>query len=543
MPLDNDADEYKAMLAAIINSSDDAIISKSLEGIITSWNKAAERMFGYLEHEAIGKHISILIPTERQSEEDQIISSIRAGRRVEHYQTVRLTKEGKEINISLTVSPIINAQNQIIGASKIARDITRQKEIEELNKQYSNSLEIINSTGRAIAAELNVQEILQKVTDVTTKLSGAAFGAFFYNKKDANGESYLLYTLCGAPREAFEKLGIPRITEVFGVTFNGETILRSDDITKDTRYGKNYPHSGIPKGHLPIVSYLAVPVISQTGNVIGGLFFGHSKAAMFKKEHEMIVAAVAAQAGVALDNAMLYEEIQLLNERKDDFIGFASHELKTPLTTINGYLQLVEEAPSLSAEVLPKIKKQMSRLSIMIADLLDISKIHADHFELNLIKTNLSSLIKDSVEVVKHPDAGKHTIKYDLPVEDVTLNIDKQKMEQVLINLLTNAIKYSDDGTNVKLTAVAIGDQMRISIADEGVGIASKHLSKIFSRFYRISTSGKKTPGGSGLGLFISKEIVQGHHGKIWAESVEGKGSTFHVVFPINSQKLSAAFK
>jgi PAS domain S-box-containing protein len=543
MLLDNDADDYKAMLAAIINSSDDAIISKSLEGIITSWNKAAERMFGYSEHEAIGKHISILIPTERQSEEDQIISSIRAGKRVEHYQTVRLTKEGKEMNISLTVSPIINAQNKIIGASKIARDITKQKETEELNKQYASSLEIINSTGRTIAAELNVHEILQKVTDVTTKLSGAAFGAFFYNKKDSNGEAYMLYTLSGAPREAFEKLGMPRNTDVFGATFSGEAILRSDDITKDARYGKNSPHSGMPKGHLPVVSYLAVPVISQTGTVIGGLFFGHPKSAMFKKEHEILVAAIAAQAGIALDNAMMYEEIRLLNEKKDDFIGFASHELKTPLTTINGYLQLVEQMPSLSEEVIPKVKKQVTRLSTMIADLLDISKIHTDHFELNFSNTNLYSLIKDSVEVVKQLDADKHIIKYDLPLEDVILNIDKQKMEQVLINLLTNAIKYSDDGTRVQLTAVVFGDQMRISITDEGVGIASKHLSKIFSRFYRISTSGKKMPGGSGLGLFISKEIIQGHHGKIWAESVEGKGSTFNIVFPVNPQKATASPK
>src|SRR5579862_172779 len=543
MLLNYDADDHRAMLAAIIDSSDDAIISKSLEGIITSWNKAAERMFGYSELEAIGKHISILIPTERQAEEDRIISSIRAGKRIEHYQTVRVTKEGKEINISLTVSPIINAQNKIIGASKIARDITKQKESEELNRQYASNLEIINSTGRTIAAELNVHEILQTVTDVTTKLSGAAFGAFFYNKTDSSGETYLLYTLSGAPREAFEKFGMPRNTDVFRVTFSGEGILRSDDITKDTWYGKNFPHSGMPKGHLPVVSYMAVPVISQAGTVIGGLFFGHPKSAMFKKDHEILVGAIAAQAGIALNNAMLYEEIRLLNEKKDDFIGFASHELKTPLTTINGYLQLVDQMPALGEEVIPKIKKQVTRLSTMIADLLDISKIHTDHFELNFITTNLYSLIKDSIEMVKHLDANKHRIKYDLPLEDVNMNIDKQKMEQVLINLLSNAIKYSDGGTEVQLKAIIFGDQIHISVMDQGAGIASKHLSKIFSRFYRISTSGKKMPGGSGLGLFISKEIIQGHHGKIWAESIEGKGSTFHIVFPINPQKIPASPK
>src|SRR5688572_26968460 len=215
------ATEKMAMLAAIIESSDDAIISKNLDGMITSWNKAAELMFGHSEKEVIGRHISLIIPKERLKEEEMIIASLRRGEKIDHFHTIRVTKTGKELNISLSISPIRNELGAIIGASKIARDITRQKEAENTIAQYVHRLEVINSTGKTLAGELDINEILQKTTDATTKLCGAAFGAFFYNKTDSKGESYMLYALSGAPREAFEKFGMPRNTDVFKITFNG----------------------------------------------------------------------------------------------------------------------------------------------------------------------------------------------------------------------------------------------------------------------------------------------------------------------------------
>jgi PAS domain S-box-containing protein len=184
--------ERNSMLAAIIDSSEDAIISKNLNGIIISWNKAAERMFGYHENEVRGKHVSLLIPEDRLQEEEMIISNLRQGNRIEHYETIRKTKDGRMLNISLTVSPVKNEEGKIIGASKIARDITRQKEAEEIIKKYNKRLEVINTTGKTISAHLDVQVILQKVTDSCTQLSGAAFGAFFYNKVGPDGESYTL---------------------------------------------------------------------------------------------------------------------------------------------------------------------------------------------------------------------------------------------------------------------------------------------------------------------------------------------------------------
>ena len=363
-PLSIDEQERRRfILSAIIDSSEDAIISKDLNGIIISWNRSAEQMFGYREEEVVGKHISILIPDDRLTEEDTIIAALRRGERIEHFQTIRKTKTGVLLDISLSISPVKNSKGAVIGASKIARDITKQKKAEELIRQYTQRLELIDAIGKTIVSELNVDSILQKVTDTTTLLSGADFGAFFYNKTDSKGDSYLLYTLSGAPREAFEKFGMPRNTEVFDITFSGNGTMISDDITKDPRYGKNKPFHGMPEGHLPVISYLAVPVISQTGIVIGGLFFGHSRPGVFKAEHASLVEAISSQAAIALDNAKLYNEVQALNNKKDEFIGFASHELKTPLTTISGYLQLAEKSPEMAKDFLPRISKQVNRLS------------------------------------------------------------------------------------------------------------------------------------------------------------------------------------
>ena len=523
--------ERMATLAAIIESSDDAIISKQLNGIITSWNKGAEIIFGYTETEAMGQHISFLIPKDRLDEEEMITSKLTQGERIEHYRSISITKSGEEVNISLSISPIHDETGKVIGASKIARDITKQKEAEKLIEQYVYRLELLNVTGKALSAELDTNIILQKVTDATTELSGAAFGAFFYNKTDSKGGSYLLFAISGAPREAFEKLGMPRNTAIFEMTFNGLGVVRSDDITKDPRYGKNLPHKGMPAGHLPVVSYLAVPVFSPTGIVIGGLFFGHPKPAMFTKEHETLVESIANQAAISLENARLYQEVQNLSAKKDEFIGFASHELRTPLTTITGYLQIVEESPDLIKHVTPKLKKQVARLVAIISDLLDISKIQAGKFELHQTTISLQSIIKESVDAARQLSAD-HQIEYKIPNEELFLYVDATKINQVLLNILSNAIKYSPDNKEIELNAERFGDEVKISISDHGKGIAKEHLDQVFTQFYRVASKDSHTEG-LGLGLYLCKEYVEAHHGKIWAESEVGKGTTMHLTLPI----------
>src|SRR6201999_3735209 len=173
-----------------------------------------------------------------------------------------------------------------------------RRQTARLLREETEILELLNRVGNTVAAEIDLEKAVQIVTDIATQLSGAAFGAFFYNVINDRGESYTLYTLSGVPREAFSKFPMPRNTAVFAPTFSGEGIVRSDDILKDARYGKNDPHFGMPKGHLTVRSYLAAPVVSRSGEVLGGLFFGHADPGKFTERSERLVAGIAAQAAI-----------------------------------------------------------------------------------------------------------------------------------------------------------------------------------------------------------------------------------------------------
>jgi PAS domain S-box-containing protein len=194
-----------------------------------------------------------------------------------------------------------------IGRVWSFRDVTERINSQHRLREQARILEVLNRTGTTVAAQLGVKDIVQTVTDAATQLTGAQFGAFFYNVRNDDGEAYTLYTLSGAPYEAFAHLGLPRATAIFGPTFRGEGIIRSDDILRHPLYGKSSPHHGMPPGHLPVRSYLAVPVVSRSGDVHGGLFFGHSAPGIFHTSHESLVAAIAAQAAVAIDNAQLFK--------------------------------------------------------------------------------------------------------------------------------------------------------------------------------------------------------------------------------------------
>ncbi|MBL4675095.1 MAG: PAS domain S-box protein [Mucilaginibacter sp.] len=524
------------ILAAIIQNSEDAIVSKTLDGTITTWNNGASELFGYTEDEIIGRPITTVIPVERLDEEADIIGKISKGQKVDHFVTYRLHKSGEEIPVSLAISPIKDADGNIVGASKIARNITKQLEADGVLQRYAENLEVLNNIGRVISENLDVQEILQKVTDATTTLTGAAFGAFFYNKEDEKGESYQLYTLTGAPREAFDKLGMPRNTAVFSHTFGGLGVVRVDDITKDERYGHNSPHRGMPKGHLPVVSYLAVPVISKSSEVIGGLFLGHPEPAKFTKEHENLVVSVASQASIALDNAKLYEEIQKLNSKKDEFIGLASHELKTPMTSLNGYLQIIDRSLGEDDRNKSFIKKaliQINKLSDLISDLLDVSKIEAGLLPLNYSDFHLDQMVDEVVELMQH-STKSHSIVICATETKLLISADKQRLEQVIINLLSNAIKYSPEADHINVTLSADSKHAIIEVQDFGIGINKEQQRRIFSRFYRVEDVASHISG-LGIGLYISNEIINRHNGKLSVNSNAGKGSTFRVEVPVKN--------
>ena len=284
-----------------------------------------------------------------------------------------------------------------------------------------------------------------------------------------------------------------------------------------TRYGKNAPHHGMPTGHLPVVSYMAVPVVSNSGSVIGGLFFGHPKPGMFTSEHEQLISAIAAQASVALDNAKMYEEIRVLNAKKDEFIGLASHELKTPVTSISGYLQIIEKSfikDDRNKAFISKARNQVNKLAALISDLLDVSKIQTGKLPFSYSSFDLVRMLDDACEVMQQTNTS-HKILLYCSTEHLIVEADQQRIEQVIINLVSNAIKYSQHGDQVIVRASMTADKAKISVQDFGIGIEKEQQGRIFSRFYRVENLASHMSG-LGIGLYISHEIVKGHHGKLW---------------------------
>jgi signal transduction histidine kinase len=343
----------------------------------------------------------------------------------------------------------------------------------------------------------------------------------------------MLFTLSGAPREAFEKFGMPRNTAVFHPTFSGTGTVRVADITKDPRYGHNPPHHGKPQGHLPVVSYLAVSVFSKSGEVIGGLFYGHPEPDKFNQEHETLVEGIAAQASVALDNAKLYAEVQKLNKKKDEFIGVASHELKTPVTSLKGYLQILDGKLTNSNDKIfvSKAVTQVNKLTALIADLLDISRIETGRLPLSLSSFDLVKVIQDILELQQYVTKS-HRLVLESDCESLLVVADQQRIEQVINNLLSNAVKYSATADCVIVSVSERNGRAVIKVQDFGMGISKDQQERIFSRFYRVEEMAAHISG-MGIGLYISKEVIHRHNGTLTVESELGNGSQFIFEIPV----------
>ena len=536
------AQDARALLASMVASSFDAIITKNLQGTITSWNAAAEQLFGYTAAEMIGKPIRLLIPPDRQSEEDEILARIGRGERIEHFETVRLAKDGRDLTLSLTISPVRNAAGTVIGASKIARNVTemRRAEAERLRLMEENAIitQSINDVGTIIASDLDRDKVVQAVTDVATELTTAEFGAFFYNVYKDAAESYTLYTISGVPREAFSKFPMPRNTEVFEPTFKGTGIVRSADITKDPRYGRNPPHHGMPSGHLPVRSYLAVPVKGRSGNVIGGLFFGHSEVGRFTEHHERLASGVAAWASVALENASLFATVQEASRLKDDFLASLSHELRTPLNAILGYARMLRAGMVTAdkhAKAIETIERNATSLAQIVEDVLDISRIVSGKLRLNVQPVDYPQIVRNAIDsVAVAADARGVRIETVLDPQAGPVSGDPDRLQQVFWNLLTNAVKFTSRGGKVQVQLGRVNSHVEVSVADTGVGISPEFLPHVFERFRQADAGIARERGGLGLGLSIARQLIEMHGGAIEAASAGlGRGATFRVKLPL----------
>ncbi|HEY0723799.1 MAG TPA: ATP-binding protein, partial [Pyrinomonadaceae bacterium] len=401
---------------------------------------------------------------------------------------------------------------------------------------------------------------VQAVTDAATELIGARFGSFFYNVMTEEGASYTLFTLAGVPRAAFEHFPMPRATDLFGPTFRGEGVVRIGDVKQDPRYGKNSPYYGMPEGHLPVTSYLAVPVVSRSGEVLGGLFFGHPEPGVFTERHEMTVSGLASQAAIAMDNARLYEAAQKAraeaeqaaaeNERlyrqaeessrlKEEFLATISHELRTPLSAILGWtrmLRLGQLTPDNIAKALDTIERNARAQAQLVDDLLDVSRIITGKLRMDVRPADPNAFIDAAVEAVR-PAADAKGVRVQKVVDTGLLSIpgDPVRLQQIVWNLLSNAIKFTPRDGRVQIRSERVNSHLEIIVSDTGQGISADFLPHVFDRFRQADQKTSRQHGGMGLGLAIVRHLVELHGGTVRAHSDgEGKGATFTVMLPIS---------
>ena len=448
-------------------------------------------------------------------------------------------------------------------------------------REERRTLETLNRVGTVLAAELNLERVVQMVTDAGVELTGAQFGAFFYNVLDPKGESYMLYTLSGVDRSEFDKFPMPRNTSVFAPTFGGEGVLRSDDILTDHRYGKNAPHRGMPKGHLPVRSYLAVPVVSRSGEVLGGLFFGHPETARFQSRHEHLMTAVAAQAAIAIDNARLFKAAQHdLEERRvaearlrdlndtleqriatamveraaveealrqsqkleavGQLTGGVAHDFNNLLTIIRSSVDFLRR-PDLSVErrtrYMDAVSDTVDRAAKLTGQLLAFARRQALKPEVFDVGMQLG-VVADMLDTVTGARIRVVTEAPDVPC---FVKADISQFQTALVNMAVNGRDAMDgEGTltlrlarcselpPIRGHAAARGAFAAMSLTDTGGGIAQEQLGRIFEPFFTTKEVGK----GTGLGLSQVFGFAKQSGGDVDVESVVGGGTTFTLYLP-----------
>jgi signal transduction histidine kinase/CheY-like chemotaxis protein len=412
------------------------------------------------------------------------------------------------------------------GAATIAEEV--QAEIATLDR-----------LGLTLAGHLDLERLVKAVTDAGVAVTGAAFGAFLYR------DTSRVWSHCvsGAPPEAFVDFPLSEDADAFGSPFQG-AVSRSDDLACDPRFAENLPFKQMPPGVLPARSYLAAPVRSGTGDLLGGLFFAHPNPGVFHAGDERLVAGLAAHAAVAVDNAHLYREAQeartvaeAASRVKDEFLATLSHELRTPLTAIIGWAYLLQGsklAPDEVQAAIQTIIRNAVAQNQIIDELLDVSRIITGKLRLDLRPVEIGSVVKASIGTVT-PAANAKSIRLQLIEDPAGSSVmgDPERLQQVFWNLLSNAVKFTPKNGRVRVSVQSVASSVEVAVADTGLGIDAAFLPHVFNRFSQRDSSSTRSVRGLGLGLAIARQLVELHGGSIEAESPgAGQGSTFTVKFP-----------
>ena len=475
------------MLAAIIDSSEDGIIRKRLDGTIETWNAGAERLFGHRAADAIGRHISLVIPPERIDEEDRIIATLKAGRRIDHFETERVRADGRRIWVSLTISPIVDDTGTVVAASKIVRDVTARiqadAEREKLVKVLESSQDFIGMCD----------------------LEGVPF---FVNR--AGLDLVGLDDLEQARRTPIAEFFFPEDqARIVGEFF--PQVLRDGQGEVDVRF--RHFRTGAARW----MAYKVVTLTDRTGAPTG-----------FATVSQDIT-----------DRKALADGLIEADRRKNEFLAMLAHELRNPLAPLSNAVRTIrqrqpgdEATIAAAADIL---ERQIGQLSRLVNDLLDASRISRGKIELRRRRVALQPIVEEAIETTRPLVTGLgHTLTTALPPEPLYVDGDAGRLSQAVGNLLSNAAKFTERGGLIRLSVSREGDDAVIRVSDNGIGIAPEHIEAMFEPFTQIDTSIERSRDGLGIGLTLVKRLVELHGGTVTAHSAgSGRGSEFTIGLPV----------
>ncbi len=508
------AEAAAAHLAAIVTSAEDAIASKTLDGIVTSWNASAERMFGYTADEMIGQPITRLFPPDRLDEEDLILARIRAGLGVEHFETTRVSKDGRLLDVSLTISPVRDSKGTIVGASKIVRDITERKRIEAAVRETEEKVRVLADNIPTLAWMARPDGYI-----------------FWYNRR--------WYEYTGTFPETQEGWGwqsvhdpdeLPRVTERW------QQSLASGD-----PFEMIFPLRGADGVYHPFLTRV-IPLRDEEGHI----------AAWFGTNTDVS------------DLRAAEEALRAANERMDAFLHTATHELKTPLTSLQANFQLAErrlqrlltpmpgsqsvisrEALEPVAQYVARNQRQVRRLIRLVNDLVDAARVQAGRLEIHSVTCDLTEIVGEAV-TEQRAVWPERTITFQHAgglASPVLVEADADRIGQVVTNYLTNALKYSPKGCPVAVTLSFERNALRVArveVRDQGPGIPVEEWTRVWERGHQVPDIAPTSDGvGLGLGLHISRELVERHGGAVGVASAQGEGSTFWFTLPLARVELA----
>lgn len=517
LPEDRNLVRTRQLLASIVESSDDAIFSETMDGTITSWNRGAERIFGYSAQEVIGNPISVLYLPANVNEMPEILRRIRAGESVDHYETVRRHKDGHVISVSLTVSPIRDEDGSIIGASKIARDVTEIKSLIE-REQVSR-------------AESRFRKLLEAAPDAIFEVDGhgqiillnqAAERMFGYEREEllgSNVDTLVPTAMRGAHGERRAFYSAHPQTRPMGSGL---------ELKAQKKDGSLFP-----------VEISLSPNRTDEGMRVIALIRDISE----RKQAENQIRAVREQytLELAAKNEQLSarnQEVEKANHLKSEFLASMSHELRTPLHTIIGFSELLTEQleGSLNEKqhrFVGHILQDARHLLELINEILDLSKIESGHVELKREVFDFEHCVAEVLSGILPQAANKNVALENKSRFQRTLYADRVRVKEILYNLLSNAVKFTLEGGTVWVESAHDSDFLHVSVCDTGIGIPENEQSSIFDKFYQVENSTGGSREGTGLGLPITKHLVELHGGTISVESRPGQGSRFNLIIPL----------